>query len=150
MKGSGPTEGTTRDALAARPMTTTDLDIRLNRVAQGIDPVAQLTSAFDIWPGQEQRDAVRRLVQHALQAGARAEDAAAAVVASGVKPRRTAAVLVVKPGLEAQLNKIVNLPETELRDGLLFALALFAIADRRRRATQCAGGCSHWWHGGAA
>ncbi len=127
-------------------MTITDLDIRLNRAAQGIDPVAQLASAFDLWPEQVRRDALRRVVLLALQAGARAEDATAAVVTSGVKPRRTAAVLIVKADLGAQLGKIVNLPATELRDGLLLALALLAIADGRRRATRCAGGCSHWWH----
>lgn len=128
-------------------MTINDLDVRLNRAAQGIDPVAHLAAAFDVWPEQERREAVRRLVLLALQAGARAEDATTALATSGVKPRRTAAVLLVKPGLEAQLGKIANLPETELRDALLLALALLSIADGRRRATRCAVGCSHWWHG---
>ena len=32
-------------------------------------------------------------------------------------------------------------------DAMRLVLALFAIADDRRRTTRCAQGCSHWWHG---
>lgn len=126
---------------------THELDRRLNRVAQGIDPVAQLTSAFDLLGESEQRAVVRRTVLLALQAGAGAEDAPAAILASGVKPRRTAAVLLTKGRLDAQLGKIADLPAAELRDGLLLSMSLLAIADGPRRVTRCAGGCSHWWHG---
>lgn len=127
--------------------TTTELDILLNRAAQGIDPVPQLVSSFELWAESEQRVVLRRAALLALQAGASAEDAAAAIPASGVKARRTAAVLLARGRLDAQLDKIANLPLTELRDGLLLSMALLAIADGRRRATGCSGGCSHWWHG---
>lgn len=128
------------------PRLLENLDVWLNRAAQGLEPLAQVASTFALLSESDQRHAIRRAGLLALQAGPSAEDSIAAVAASGVKPARTAAVLLVRGTLDAQIAKIAALPPTELRDGILLSIALLAIADGRRRATACAAGCSHWWH----
>lgn len=37
-------------------------------------------------------------------------------------------------------------PNRQQRQAFSLLLTLFRIADARRRAGQCANGCSHWWH----
>jgi hypothetical protein len=128
-------------------MPAQDLDIWIDRVAQGIDPVAPAATSFGLRTEEERRDILRRVGLLALQAGARPADAAAAIIASPVKPRRTAAVLPGKDQLAARLSQIAKLAASELLDGFLLVVSLLAMADARRRATCRASGCSHWWHG---
>ena len=106
----------------------------------------ELLVAFAALSEEEERSVLRRVNVLALQAGALDADATAAIVRSGVRPTRTAAVLVAKGPIDIQLAKAATLPQVELSDGLRLAIALLAIADERRRRTKCASGCSHWWH----
>ena len=41
---------------------------------------------------------------------------------------------------------MISLPEPERDKAFRLFLALFSLADERRRKTECASGCSHWWH----
>ncbi len=127
-------------------MPQIDMDIWLNQVAQGIHPLAEIVSSFDGWPDDEKRAVLRRANALVLQAGAGASDVALAIAQSGVRRTRTAPVVLTKGRLDIQLAKISNLPAAELRDGLMLAISLLAIADGRRRNTKCASGCTHWWH----
>ena len=124
----------------------TELDIFLNQAAQGICDPSSLVVTFAAFSEDEKRSALRRANLLAGQAGARDSDVPEAVIRSGVWPTRTAAVLLAKGRLDLQLAKISTLPAAELHDALKLAIALLAIADRRRRERHCAQGCTHWWH----
>lgn len=127
-------------------MSTIEFEIALNRVAQAIDEMKELLESFDSWPDAERRSALKRTIALLLQAGARESDAPLAIARAGVSRMRTSAVVLLKGRLHIQLAKLGTLPSSELCDGLRLAISLFAIADKRRRATKCVNGCGHWWH----
>ncbi|MFD7321069.1 DUF5958 family protein [Streptomyces sp. NPDC059875] len=58
-----------------------------------------------------------------------------------MRPTHTPAVMLTKWrfGME-------SLPAYELTKSFRLLVALFGIADTRRRALYCAGGCGHAWH----
>ena len=128
-------------------MPTIDMDIWLNQLAQGIPGGERLLDAFASADEGEQRMILRRANVLVLEAGAHETDVEAAVLASRVRPTRTAAIVLGKGRLREQLARVSTLPVADLRDGLMLTVSLLSIADRRRRQTRCIGGCQHWWHG---
>ncbi|MBK8252959.1 MAG: hypothetical protein IPK82_09850 [Polyangiaceae bacterium] len=127
-------------------MSSIELDILINQVAQGHVGALNAWSEISTLSMEEIRGALRRVNALAQQAGIVESDIPEALMKSGVKPTRTAAVLVQKGSLGVQLARITTLPNADLRDGWLISLALLSIADARRRATKCKESCLHWWH----
>jgi hypothetical protein len=121
-------------------------ELLVNQIAQGVCPAREGEEWFSALPENEQQEVLRGIANMAVQAGARRDDAEDAVRRSGLKPTVTPCVLLTKENLPVQLAKIVNLPAGEYRKAYTLLMALFQIADARRRVIQCAGGCSHWWH----
>jgi hypothetical protein len=126
-------------------MTIRD-EIRLNRVVQGLEPLEAFMVEFDQAAEERKRDLLRDAVRMALQAGRREGDVASAIASSGVKPRRTSAIVLGLPSRES-IWRLTTLPKAELNDAMRLLLALFEIADSHRRSTSCRGACTHWWHG---
>jgi hypothetical protein len=54
--------------------------------------------------------------------------------------------LLKKGRLKFQVAKLLKLPHAERERSFRLLLALFQIADERRRSTACLNSCSHWWH----
>ncbi len=121
-------------------------EIRINRVVRGMEPLPQFLATFDEATEERRRDLVRGTIRMAEQAGPRDADVPDAIAKSGVNPRRTSAVVIGLP-LRQNVWRLASLPNGDLGDAMRLVLALFAIADDRRRTTRCARGCSHWWHG---
>jgi hypothetical protein len=121
-------------------------ELLLNQIAQGVRLAREGEEWFAALPGDRRQEVLRWLANMATHAGARAGDAEAAIRDSGLRPTATPCVLLSKDNLPVQLAKIVHLPAGEQPKAFRLLVALFRIADARRRAIQCAGGCSHWWH----
>ncbi|MFO0811206.1 MAG: DUF5958 family protein [Gemmataceae bacterium] len=121
-------------------------ELLLNQLAQGVLPMKDGAEWFAARPADRQQDVLRWLANAAVQAGARTDDAEVAIAESGLRPTATPCVLLAKENLPVRLAKIVNLPAAERGKAFALLTALFGVADRRRRTTQCACGCSHWWH----
>ncbi|MEV5089192.1 DUF5958 family protein [Streptomyces albogriseolus] len=81
------------------------------------------------------------LVLFCGQARACEEDVPESIARSGIRPTHTPAVMLTKWhfGMEA-------LPAYELIKSFRLLVALFSIADSRRRALHCVDGCGHAWH----
>ncbi|MGW2444973.1 DUF5958 family protein [Streptomyces sp. NPDC001675] len=75
------------------------------------------------------------------QARAREEDVPESIARSGIRPTHTSAAMLTKWrfGME-------GLPAHELTKSFCLLVALFSIADTRRRALHCADGCGQAWH----
>src|ERR1051325_7164914 len=99
-------------------MTSLDWDILINQVAQGVRAAAGGGATYDALSEDERRSILRRVNVLALQAGARDADAAAAIARSGVRPTRTAAVLMAAGRVDIQLAKVAMLPAAELSEGV--------------------------------
>lgn len=118
----------------------------LNELAQGLRPLAPGIAWFETLVGEEQFEVLREVAGYCLQAGAVSEDGPESIRRAGIRPTHTPAVLVTRGRLSEQLAKIINLPQDERIKAFRLLVALLAVADERRRARFCAGGCSHAWH----
>jgi len=94
----------------------------------------------------EQRAVLHEVVRYAMQARATVNDARDGLLRSGVKSTMTPAVLIVREPILEQMGKIINLPPGERVKSFRVLLSTFAVADTRRRETECRGTCSHAWH----
>ncbi|MFE7211370.1 DUF5958 family protein [Streptomyces sp. NPDC057611] len=113
----------------------------LNELAQGLRPMADGIEWFEGLVEEEQRRAIQGLVYFCGQARAREEDVPESIERSGIRPTHTPAVMLTGWNLG-----MAGLPAYELTKSFRLLVALFSIADARRRALYCAGGCSHEWH----
>ncbi|MGW0652954.1 DUF5958 family protein [Streptomyces umbrinus] len=113
----------------------------LNELAQGIRPMAEGESWFAVLAEDEQRLVLRELEQFCVQARAVETDAQAAIARSGMRPTYTPAVMLTRWRLNMS-----HLPHYDRARAFRLLVALFAIADNRRRERYCADGCSHAWH----
>ncbi|MFI5527514.1 DUF5958 family protein [Kitasatospora sp. NPDC051853] len=118
----------------------------LNELAQGLRTPAQGVGWFEAMAGDGQVEVLNLLTMYCLQARAVTEDGPESIRRAGIRPTHTPAVLVVRGRLPEQLAKIVGLPPDERVKSFRLLVALLAVADERRRALYCAGGCSHDWH----
>jgi hypothetical protein len=118
----------------------------INEVAQGLRDMEEAVIWFDSLGQTEQRAVLQEVVRYSMQAHATAEDGRNGVAQSGVKPTMTPAVLIVREPILEQMGKIINLPPSEYTKSFRVLLSTFAVADTRRRETECRGACGHSWH----
>lgn len=116
-------------------------EVILNELAQGLRPVAEGVEWFEGLSEDDQRKVLHALVLFCGQARACEEDVPESIARSGIRPNHTPAVLLTKWrfGMEA-------LPAYELTKSFRLLVALFSIADHRRRTLYCVGECGHAWH----
>lgn len=120
--------------------------VRLNQFAQGLRPMAEARAWFAGLSGEQRKGVLRELAAMLQQAHPVPSEVTAAIARSGIKPTHTPSVLMSRGSFAAQVAKVVALPEAEREKSFLLFITLLGIADARRRQTQCAAGCSHWWH----
>ncbi|MET8959754.1 DUF5958 family protein [Streptomyces sp. NPDC004074] len=113
----------------------------VNELAQGLRPMTEGIEWFEGLVQDEQRRTIQSLVYFCGQARAKREDVPASIERSGIRPTHTPGVMFTRWNLG-----MAGLPASELTKSFRLLVALFTIADARRRALNCAGGCSHEWH----
>ncbi|MEW2273532.1 DUF5958 family protein [Streptomyces griseofuscus] len=118
----------------------------INEVAQGLRSLEESVTWFSSLEQVEQRAVLQEVVRYSMQAHATAEDGRDGLLRSGVKATMTPAVLIVREPILEQMGKIINLPPSEYLKSFRVLLSMFAVADARRRETECRGACSHAWH----
>ncbi|MDQ0960747.1 hypothetical protein QFZ66_004625 [Streptomyces sp. B4I13] len=116
-------------------------EVVLNELAQGLRPTAEGVEWFEGRSEDDQRKVLHALVEFCGQARACEEDVPESIARSGIRPTHTPAVMLTKWrfGMAA-------LPAYELTKSFRLLVALFSIADTRRRTQHCADGCGHEWH----
>jgi hypothetical protein len=113
----------------------------LNELAQGLRPTAEGVEWFEALPEDDQRQVLHTLVSFCGQARACEEDVPESIARSGIRPTHTPAVMLTRWRFG-----MAGLPAYELTKSFRLLIALFSIADARRRSLYCAGGCGHAWH----
>lgn len=131
-----------------------ETDIFLNQIAQEVVTIEQGLQWFKNLQEDQQREIFRDLVFIICQAKAKPVDAENAVARSGLSPTFTPCVLLFKAMkeqpyassvLEQALWKIMGLPENEREKSFRLFIALFQVADARRRERNFDPE-RHWWH----
>ncbi|MER5430571.1 DUF5958 family protein [Streptomyces sp. NPDC002588] len=113
----------------------------LNELAQGLRPVVEGVEWFEGLAEGDQRKVLHALVLFCGQARACEEDVPESIARSGIRPTHTPAVMLTKWRFGMD-----RLPAYELTKSFCLLVALFSIADTRRRMLHCADGCGHEWH----
>ncbi|MEU1312223.1 DUF5958 family protein [Streptomyces cinnamoneus] len=118
----------------------------INELAQGVRGIDDGVAWF-AGLSESERDAVlREVVLCISQAHPTAEEARASVARSGLKPTANPAVMIQRAPLMERVGRIAGLPADEHVNAFRLLVALFSIADTRRRETECRGQCGHFWH----
>jgi hypothetical protein len=64
-----------------------------------------------------------------------------------IKKTMTPVVLLkTQDHFNVALNKIIDLPDSEIQKSFITLISVFKVADKRRREIWCKNGCSHEWH----
>jgi hypothetical protein len=113
----------------------------LNELAQELRPVAEGVEWFEGLSEDDRRQVLLSLVLFCGQARACEDDVPESIARSGIRPTDTPAVMLTKWRFG-----MAGLPAYELAKSFRLLVALFSIADTRRRALHCADGCGHKWH----
>ncbi|WP_256096311.1 DUF5958 family protein [Streptomyces sp. LUP30] len=113
----------------------------LNELAQGLRALTDGVEWFEGLSEDDQRKVLRALVLFCGQARAREGDVPESIVRSGIRPTHTPAVMLAKWRFGMD-----QLPAYELTKSFCLLVALFGVADTRRRTLYCARSCGHPWH----
>ncbi|MGW2303288.1 DUF5958 family protein [Streptomyces sp. NPDC001809] len=119
----------------------------VNEVAQGLRTLDDGTAWFAALPPEGRQGVLRGVAGYAMQAHITAEDGRAGVAGSGVKPTANPSVMIC---MDPARYGFANLPADEHVRAFRVLVAVFSVADTRRRETHCKGRCSHAWHNLAA
>jgi len=128
-------------------MSLTPYELQLNRIAQDLISVADGVAWFQ-GLGSDEKRSVLRVLQHITnQAHPLKSEVEPAITQAGLKPTFTPCVIVLKAETpEKGFAKLPTLPQDEWVKSFRLLMALFTLADRRRRESVCRNGCSHEWH----
>jgi hypothetical protein len=118
----------------------------INEVAQGMRGLDDAVDWFSSLDEEGQDSVLREIVLYLIQVHVTAQDGRDGLARSGVKATMTPAVLIVRESILEQVGKIASLPPNEYLKAFRVLLSTFAVADARRRETECRGACSHAWH----
>ena len=132
---------------------TIEEDIYLNKVSQGLEPLAGAIDWLLRLPETRQLEILRSLAGMISQAGIVGTDVDPAIARAGLKstftPCRVLSAAVTRQPignreLSRSLWTAANLPAAERVKTFRLFVALLDIADSRRKATEET--CHHWWH----
>jgi hypothetical protein len=106
----------------------------LNRVAQGHQPFAVAVQWFGSLSDSETQSWLKALALMCHQAHPQAEEVDAAIALADLKPTFTPCVMLRRAARpEHTFNSIASLPPEERQKSFRLLLALYCIADTRRR-----------------
>jgi len=116
-------------------------EVVLNELAQGLKPMAEGVEWFEGLSEDDRRKVLHALVLFCGQARACEDDVPESIARSGIRSTHTPAVMLTKWRFG-----MAGLPAYELTKSFRLLVALFSIADTRRRTLHCVDGCGHEWH----
>ncbi|RYY48375.1 MAG: hypothetical protein EOO06_10395 [Chitinophagaceae bacterium] len=119
--------------------------ILVNRFGQGLTPIDPLVEKFASLDIFQKRKMLNDVLFLTLQSRPQEGDNEAAIIESRLKPTFTPCVLLRKGMAHHHLQKIIDLPESELNKAFLLFLNLFKIAYKRRFDLE-RGSLSKWWY----
>lgn len=122
------------------------IDILINSFAQEKLDMDKLTYWFDSLTPEKQREAISCTRAFLEQSHPDQETIKIGVEQIPLKPTMIPIVLLKTKSLKIALNKIVDLPDTEMKKAFISLVSLFKTSDRKRREYWCEGKCGHDWH----
>ncbi len=120
--------------------------MRINRLAQSLDSEELGFEWFDSSSEQERNEIMKALDLCIFQSHPTSEDIEQGIKKSGLKETFSPCVLVRKRPFNAARRKVLGMTDLDQKRAFRLFMAIFSVADERRRKTQCKNGCTHDWH----
>ncbi len=124
----------------------TEIEININKYAQNKLTNSEIMDWFDQFDLSSQKETRDKLIMFVQQAHPSDELITKAIQIAPIKETMTPVVLFKTQTFKIAINKIEDLPDSELRKSFIIMLSIFKTADTYRRETYCKNGCSHFWH----
>ncbi|MYW46257.1 DUF5958 family protein [Streptomyces sp. SID161] len=115
----------------------------VNEIAQGLRSLEDGVAWFSGLVPARRQAVLLQVTGYAMQAHITAADGRAGVARSGVKPTANPSVMIC---MDPPRYGFAGLPSAEHVTAFRVLVAVFAVADARRRETYCKGVCGHAWH----
>lgn len=127
--------------------TVTENEIIINKISQdkiGFDDGLAWFDKLDLF---NQKGIIQKLIYFIQQSHPDKESIDLGLeIAPIIKTMTPAILLKTQEHYNLALNKIANLPDSEIRKSFIVLISVFKIADKRRRDIWCKNGCTHDWH----
>jgi len=124
----------------------TEIEININKYAQDKLTDSEIMEWFDRFEFSQKKEIRDKLIMYLQQSNPSDELISTAIKTAQIKETMTPVVLFKTQTFKIAVNKIVNLPDSELRKSFIIMLSIFKTADTYRRETECRNGCGHEWH----
>lgn len=124
----------------------TEIEININKYAQNILTDSEIMDWFDQFDLLGQKEIRDKLIMFLQQSHPSDELISNAIQTALIKDTMTPVVLFKTQTFKIAINRIKNLPDSELRKSFIIMLSIFKKADTYRRENDCINGCSHFWH----
>lgn len=121
-------------------------ELRINRLAQGLEPVEAGISWFNQSASVQRLEIMRALDLCIFQSHPTKEDVKSGIAKSGLKDTCSPCIVVQRKPFNLARQKVLSMTGLDQERAFRLFLSIFSVADRRRRETQCKGGCTHEWH----
>lgn len=122
------------------------IDILINSFAQEKLSIEKLMHWFDNLTIENKRETIIWTRNFLEQSHPNQEIIKVGIEEIPMKPTMTPIILLKTKSLKIALNKIVALPDAEIRKAFIALVTLFKISDKVRREKWCEGKCGHDWH----
>jgi hypothetical protein len=123
-----------------------DYEVTINKIAQGIISSDYVNPWYLGLAENQQYEVLRTLNICIFQSHPAQEEIENGIKVSGLKDTYTPCVIMLKNNFRNARQKVLALPANEWHKSFRLWLAIFTLADTRRRETDCKNGCGHWWH----
>lgn len=126
---------------------TIDEEIIINQFSQGIHSLDDMNIWFDSYDYLNKKDIMENLLTMVIQSHPTIDDIEHVAIILGKKNTSSAAILMSRNKPFSKFGyRVCGLPEKELLNGFDILLLTLSIADNRRKETEDASKCNHWWH----
>jgi hypothetical protein len=124
----------------------TEIEININKYAQDKLTASEIMEWFDRFELSKQKEIRDKLNMFMQQSHPSDKLISTAIKIAPIKETMTPVVLFKTQTFKIAINKIMDLPDSELRKSFIIMLSIFKTADKYRRETECRNGCGHEWH----
>ena len=127
--------------------TVTENEIIINKICQDKIGFDDGLAWFDKLDLINQREIISRLINFIQQSHPDKDTIDLGLELAPIKKTMTPVILLkTQEHYNLALNKIADLPDSEIRKSFITLISVFKVADKRRREIWCKNGCSHEWH----
>jgi hypothetical protein len=125
----------------------TENEIIINRICQDKIGFDDGLAWFDKLDLANQKELIHKLIYFIQQSHPDKESIDLGLELAPIKKTMTPVVLLkTQEYYNLALNKIADLPGSEIKKRFITLISVFKVADKRRREKWCKKGCNHEWH----